>query len=279
MKTNHALAAFAKSLLSSKANTWYMYGNNGHKITEAFIQTKKIQYPNNYTAAHITELRKHIGAVGYDCSSIIDLYTGQDKSANGWLTAAKTKGPISTIPEIVGLSVHFNGHVGVYVGGGKVVEARGTWHGIVETNLKDRPWKHWAKVPYIDYGGDTMLRLQDPLMRGDDVKRFQEAANEIIKAGLTVDGIYGSKSEAAAKDLQAHFNLTVDGIVGPKTWAAIDAALTPPQTNYKALSEVQAVEIANLTTERDRLAEANAVLIGKINSLLTKITNAKAALG
>lgn len=151
MKTGAGLAAFAESLLSDHALTWYMYGNNGHKITEQFIQTKKLQYPNRYSDAHITELRKHLGAIGYDCSSITDVYTGSDRSANGWLSAATEKGPISTIPDIVGLTVHYNGHMGIYVGGGYVVEARGTWYGIVKTRLKDRGWQNWAKVPGVDY--------------------------------------------------------------------------------------------------------------------------------
>ena len=60
--------------------------------------------------------------------------------------------------------------------------------------------------------------------------------------------------------------VTVDGIVGDKTRKAIEAALTPPTADYKALSEAQAVQISNLTAERDRLAESNAVLIGKINA-------------
>lgn len=276
MKTNYALAAFAESLLSSKANTWYMYGNNGHKITEAFIQTKKIQYPDNYTDAHITELRKHIGAIGYDCSSIIDLYTGHDKSANGWLSAASESGSIDSMPEIVGLSVHFNGHVGVYVGGGYVVEARGTWYGIVKTRLQDRPWKNWAKVPYVDYGGETMrrmLKVESPFMRGNDVKEFQAAANIINNAGLTEDGIYGSASGSAAKALQSKFGLTADGIVGPKTWAAIDEALKPSTGSEfeKLYNQAQA------TLEKAQ-AEISS-LTAQVNTLRTKISNAKAALG
>ena len=84
MKTGQGLADYAASLLSNVAETWYMYGNNGHKITEQFIQTKKIQYPDRYSDAHVTELRKHIGAIGYDCSSITDVYTLSDRSGVGY---------------------------------------------------------------------------------------------------------------------------------------------------------------------------------------------------
>ena len=51
--------------------------------------------------------------------------------------------------------------------------------------------------------------------RGDDVKRIQRAA------GVTSDGIFGAKTDAAVRDWQASLGLTPDGIVGPKSWIEI----------------------------------------------------------
>lgn len=42
-----------------------------------------------------------------------------------------------------------------------------------------------------------------------------------LEAGITADGIYGSKTKKAVAAYQASKGLTADGICGPKTWAAL----------------------------------------------------------
>ena len=55
------------------------------------------------------------------------------------------------MPDIPGLAVWHEGHIGVYIGGGQVIEAMGTRYGVVKTELASRSWTHWLKVPYIRY--------------------------------------------------------------------------------------------------------------------------------
>jgi len=55
------------------------------------------------------------------------------------------------MPEIPGLAVWKDGHIGVYVGGGYVIEASGTSKGVVKTKLTERGFTHWLKIPYISY--------------------------------------------------------------------------------------------------------------------------------
>lgn len=47
-----------------------------------------------------------------------------DIGANQMYYNAKESGPISTMPDIPGLAVWHEGHIGVYIGGGQVIEAR-----------------------------------------------------------------------------------------------------------------------------------------------------------
>ena len=83
-----------------------------------------------------------------------------DKSANGMFSYAKSEGcawgDISTLPEIPGIALRFDGHVGYYVGNGYAVEWRGFNYGCVRTRVKDRPWTHWYKLPFIDYGAGVI---------------------------------------------------------------------------------------------------------------------------
>ena len=67
---------------------------------------------------------------------------------------------------------------------------------------------------------ERTLRLQSPLMQGDDVKAVQQA---LVRAGFAVtpDGAFGSITDAAVKLFQKQKGLTIDGIVGPATRSAL----------------------------------------------------------
>jgi len=60
-----------------------------------------------------------------------------------------------------------------------------------------------------------------PGASGEPVRRAQRALRRTPDLGLTVDGVFGPKTEAAVKLFQQGSGLTVDGIVGPQTWQAL----------------------------------------------------------
>lgn len=128
-------------------------------------------------------------------------------------------------------------HVGLYVGDGKVIKAKGTAYGVVESKITR--WNEWAELTGTSYAADTPAapntteNLADaqggasPLLvlrngsRGTQVKVLQYL---LIDAGFDcgkVDGIAGKNTIAAVKAFQTAQGLTVDGIVGAKTWAAL----------------------------------------------------------
>ena len=57
--------------------------------------------------------------------------------------------------------------------------------------------------------------------RGEEVKQIQTRLKKWGYYKGTVDGVYGSKTQAAVKSFQKANGLTVDGVAGPKTLAAI----------------------------------------------------------
>ena len=66
-----------------------------------------------------------------------DTVNGVPMSADGAFQIATEKGSINTIPDIPGICVRYPGHIGVYIGNGEVIEARGTNYGVVKTKLKE----------------------------------------------------------------------------------------------------------------------------------------------
>lgn len=253
MLTGQGLAEYAISLLGSP----YMYGVNGLVVSEALIQSKARQYPNMYTAGYIAKCRALIGKVAYDCSSITDLYCGKDKSANGWLAYCSEKGEISTMPDIVGLIVHKDGHMGVHIGGGWAVEARGIDYGVVKTRIADRPWTSWGKVPDLAYdtagsgGGDIMLQKGD---KGLAVTYWQKALMKQNPAALPkfgADSDFGGETEAWTKTYQAAVGVAQSGIVDNLTFGHMLNSLM--QIDKPALDAAK-LKVAELT---QGLADAN----------------------
>lgn len=167
MHTNNGLVAHVKKAL---AEGWeYTYGTIGQVLTEIILAQKAVQYPTQIYK-YYSLVKSFIGKRTTDCINLIKSYLWWDSAKNDvvydvkydkcqgvWMSAdgafqvATEKGAIKTMPEIPGICVRYSGHIGVYIGNGEVIEARGTKYGVVKTKLKDRPWTHWLKYPGIEY--------------------------------------------------------------------------------------------------------------------------------
>ena len=67
------------------------------------------------------------------------------------LDMATEKGTIDTMPDIPGIAVWMDGHIGIYVGDGQTIHAANTELGVIMTPLAQSGWTHWLKIPYITY--------------------------------------------------------------------------------------------------------------------------------
>lgn len=238
-KTAAGLVAYAKAQLGKP----YWYGTFGQDASEELYKQKKKQYPNYYEWAYAGES----GVKVHDCVGLIKGYLWcsdqnddtpvynptQDKSANGMFAACTERGSIDTLPDVPGALVFMNHHVGVYIGNGEVVEARGHAYGVVKTKLSSRAWKNWGYCPYITYEAQGTPEKEENKgydytlgfsylrkgTKGADVKALQQLliANGFDCGSAGVDGDFGSATDKAVKAYQVANGLEVDGVVGANT--------------------------------------------------------------
>lgn len=117
------------------------------------------------------------------------------------------------------------GHVGLYIGGGVCIEAKGTAYGVVTSQLSR--WDEWGELAGVEYDltADSITIAPRTLRKGDrgsDVEDLQRTLNADPRYPTKVDGIFGADTESSVRAFQADHGLTADGIVGPATRAKLD---------------------------------------------------------
>lgn len=170
-KNNLDLAAYA---VQAWENGWgYVWGTYGNVLTESLLTYKLEQYPDGVGNYEDFIRENWLGGRTADCIGLIKGYGWLDTSdltidygtngvpdynANQMYQYAKSSGAagidygtMDTMPDIPGLMLWKKGHVGVYIGGGYVIEAKGTSSGVVKTEVEGRGWSGWCKLPYLTY--------------------------------------------------------------------------------------------------------------------------------
>ena len=257
MKTGQGLKEYAIAQLGRP----YWWGTFGQTANAALYAQKKAQYPAYYTAA---DFPNQYGQKVHDCVGLIKGYlwcdtpdgtprynAAQDVAVEGLYRKCSRKGSIGTIPETPGVCVFMAnmGHVGVYIGGGEVVEAMGHAYGVVKTRLAGRGWAYWGMPDWISYedsgavetpsavsGGSSTqggaFKLEFRILKegcvGEDVRALQL----MLKArGYScgsygpnrdgADGEFGGKTKTALISYQSDTGLKADGEAGEKTMGAL----------------------------------------------------------
>lgn len=176
---------FIQKLLDTlNYNTVYMWGTFGSPVTRKIIEEKAAQYPAWYTKKVKEHLYRLIDKnyFAFDCAGLIKgilwgwkgdptkphggaRYKANgvpDLSADGLIARCKPSTDFSNI--VPGELVWLSGHVGIYIGEGRVIECTPAWqNGVQMTSClnveqedsldKGRLWLKHGKLPYIEDHG------------------------------------------------------------------------------------------------------------------------------
>jgi len=121
------------------------------------------------------------GAV--DCSGLIYSYAGGQRTGNAQLNNSSYTGSISGgIPRIHGLGLWKPGHVGVYVGDGMAVDARGSQYGVCYESVYTHGWTTYFKVPGVSYPTNGWVKFNGS-------KYYYENGQYLANTTKTIDGV------------------------------------------------------------------------------------------
>ena len=229
MKTGKELAKFALT----KLETPYFYGSKMTKLTEIFMLQMHKMYPSIVTDNYIAKARKkgQVGKVNVDCSGLIGAYRGKQIGSAQLYSTAKKRLPISEVNNFaIGTVLWKQGHVGVYIGNGKCVEAKGIDYGVIESKVSDSKWvcgltfsdmtyEYDKKVAGTSKGKNPYYAPYETLRKGSTGEGVKWLQWELVEAGynIAIDGIFGDKTLKAVKSFQKSCKIDVDGIVGKDT--------------------------------------------------------------
>lgn len=250
-KTNTGLVEYALAQLGRP----YWWGTFGQTANAGLLAAKRQQYPGYYTAG---DFPTQYGQKVHDCVGLIKGYlwcdtpdsepiykAAQDVAVSGLYMSCPENGSIDTMPDIPGVCVFMQdiSHVGVYIGGGDVIEATGHARGVVKTKLAGRGWGLWGKPRWISYEAaatpaqpaqtttqataSTLNVTGLPLLRYGDKGEFVRSAQLLlIGRGYScgrcgADGEIGQDTYNAAVAYQKACGLQQDGIIGAQTWVRL----------------------------------------------------------
>lgn len=211
--TSDELCTILNDIVQNK-KTLYVNGGIGYRLTLDGKQ-RAFKNKNNLTLARRTAISNadsHTWA--FDCNNLIlavvlgwkgdenKSYGGADWSNPKWYTTeqlVQISTEISTNFNVIekGELVWIKGHVGIYIGNGRVIECTPKWLNCVQySNLGNVPqykkgnyrvWSKHCKLPFINYNQTSEPDINKPV-----VKTNEEIANEVIR-GLWGNGLERKK--------------------------------------------------------------------------------------
>ena len=241
-------------------NGWgYIWGTAGIKWTAekqaAATREMTVKYGKRWIGHYVADCSglfswafKQLGGYMYHGSNTMykSYCTDKGKLSGGKRTDGQTLKPGSAV--FTGTE-NDHGHVGLFIGGDTVIEAKGTQAGVIKSKVTDKKWTFWGELKGVDYGSSSSVPTPVPsessessnddgfptLKRGSKGKYVQLAQMKLVNKGYDigscgVDGDFGKATEAAVKQFQRDWGLTQDGIVGAKTWDVLNSEVS--RTTY-----------------------------------------------
>jgi len=189
MMTSESFVARAVSITKSK--TAYLWGTFGAQLTNTLIDQKTNQYRTWYTAPRIKRFRGLVGKgyFAFDCVGLIKAILW------GWVGSSAPYGgakyTANNVPDVnanvmikmcknqsmnfekikPGEVVWMQGHIGIYIGSGKVIECTPSWTDGVQITacfnikkidgLNGRQWTSHGELPWIDYSATVAESFSD----------------------------------------------------------------------------------------------------------------------
>ncbi len=280
----------------------YVYGTVGQTCTISLLQVKERQYGKSMGNGYYQlngdyrkgKCARWLGKWVADCSGLIKAgrkaISGvyRDVSAQGTYDQCSRKGKINTMPITPGCAVFIwsttrrrMGHVGIYIGNGKVIESRGVSYGVVQTEFSRRKWGYWGLLDWLELNlptesgsyvpnpdadgddGDSADPLPDdrpcdgvPSLEalgdtGYSVKLLQQWLNlHGTTPRLAEDGIFGPKTEDAVTRFKLDRGFNGDGVACVDVWSAL---IVPPPAVPLTLEPLRAGNSGILVTLLQRL--------------------------
>ena len=164
------------------------------------------------------------GSIAHGSNSIYDRYC----TKKGKLTDDLKKSILPGTAVFTGTE-KTHGHIGLYAGNGKVIEAANTQAGVCTSNITEKKWTFYGELDGVNYGDQPLYPVLRKGDKGEYVKKVQtilvQLGYDIGSSGI--DGDFGPATEKAVKAFQKANGIGQDGVVGAKTWPALLNAPVP----------------------------------------------------